>query len=137
VAGVRLVSLQKGPGADQLPGLAGRFPILDLEDRLDRAGAFLDTAAVLMNLDLVVTVDTALAHLAGAMGLPVWALLTLTPDWRWLRERADSPWYPTMRLFRQRRFEDWGEVFERVAAAVRDKVGEQFNEPEALATEER
>src|SRR5207302_9473808 len=99
----------KGPGADQLVGRLGNpshFPILDLSDRLDKAGAFLDTAAVLANLDLVVTADTAAAHLAGALAVPVWALLTVTPDWRWLLAREDTPWYPTMRLFRQKRSEE-------------------------------
>ena len=111
VPGTRLVSVQKGPGTEQL--LTGAFPIFDPGDRLE---TFRDTAAVLMNLDLVITVDSAVAHLAGALGVPVWVLLPFTPDWRWLLERSDSPWYPTMRLFRQRRFGDWEDVFERVAA---------------------
>ena len=120
VEGVRLVSLQKGPGTDQLPPLATRFPILDLGDGLDREAAFIDTAAVLMSLDLVVTVDSAVAHLAGALGVPVWTLLPLVPDWRWLLERSDSPWYPTMRLFRQNRLAGAGAKFsERAVAALR------------------
>ena len=98
VLGVRLVSLQKGPGREQLPDLADRLGVLDLADRLED---FADTAAVLVNLDLVITVDTAVAHLAGALGIPVWVALPLVPDWRWLLEREDSPWYPSMRLFRQ------------------------------------
>jgi tetratricopeptide (TPR) repeat protein len=119
VEGVRLVSLQKGPGIEQLKGqLQRRFPILDLGDRLDAGGAFLDTAAIMMNLDLVITVDSAVAHLAGALAVPVWVALAIAPDWRWLLERADSPWYPTMRLFRQQRFDDWAHVFERIAAEV-------------------
>ncbi|HWY88893.1 MAG TPA: hypothetical protein VNX28_19425, partial [Gemmataceae bacterium] len=111
MAGVKLVSLQKGQGTEQL---RGQFPILDLGDRLDAAGAFLDTAAIMMNLDLVITVDSAVAHLAGALAVPVWVALSIAPDWRWLLERADSPWYPTMRLFRQQRFGDWNDVFERI-----------------------
>jgi hypothetical protein len=111
IDGVKLVSLQKGPGTEQLQG---RFPILDLGDRLDAAGAFLDTAAIMMNLDLVITVDSAVAHLAGALAIPVLVALSIAPDWRWLLERADSPWYPTMRLFRQQRFGDWSNVFERI-----------------------
>jgi tetratricopeptide (TPR) repeat protein len=118
VPGVRLVSLQKGPGADQLSSLAGRFPVLDLNDGLDTTGAFIDTAAVMKSLDLIVTVDSALAHLAGTLGVPVWVALPVAPDWRWLMERSDSPWYPTMRLFRQSRLGDWQEVFERIAADV-------------------
>jgi len=118
VEGVRLVSLQTGTGADALRDLAGRFPIVDLGDRLDAGGAFTDTAAVMRNLDLVVTVDSALAHLAGALGVPVWTMVSFVPSWPWLLEREDSPWYPTMRLFRQRRLGDWGEVFKRVAAEL-------------------
>ena len=65
-------------------------------------GAFMDTAAIMMNLDLVITSDTSVAHLAGALGVPVWVVLPFVPDWRWLLDRSDSPWYPTMRLFRQK-----------------------------------
>ena len=115
--GVRLISLQKGSGSEQLATVD--FPVLDLSSRLDEAaGPFMDTAAVLRGLDLVVTVDTVIAHLAGALGVPVWVALQFSPDWRWLRGRDDSPWYPTMRLFRQSRFGDWPPVFERMADAV-------------------
>jgi tetratricopeptide (TPR) repeat protein len=84
---------------------------------------FAETAAVIANLDLVITVDTAVAHLAGALGAPVWLLLPLVPDWRWLLERDDSPWYPTMRLFRQTRRDDWPEVITRVRAALAARFG--------------
>ena len=98
--GVRLISLQKGFGSEQVATVD--FPVLDLSGRLDEAaGPFMDTAAVIRNLDLVVTPDTAIAHLAGALGAPVWLALQFSPDWRWLQGRDDSPWYPTMRLFRQ------------------------------------
>jgi hypothetical protein len=113
--GVKLVSLQKGPGVEQL---SAPFSLVEFGDRLDSAGAFLDTAALLMNLDLVVTVDSAVAHLAGALAVPVWVVLGVGPDWRWMLERADSPWYPTMRLFRQRRLGAWAEVLECIAAEV-------------------
>jgi tetratricopeptide (TPR) repeat protein len=83
---------------------------------------FADTAALIAQLDLVITVDTAVAHLAGALGRPVWVLLPLVADWRWLRERSDSPWYPTMRLFRQRKRGDWDEVLQRVAARLTELV---------------
>ena len=73
---------------------------------------------MIANLDLVIAVDTAVAHLAGAMGKPVWTLLPFVPDWRWLLEREDSPWYPTMRLFRQDRIGDWDSVVHRVAQAL-------------------
>jgi tetratricopeptide (TPR) repeat protein len=116
--GVTLVSLQKGPGVDQLARTMG-FDVVDLGGRLDNdGGAFLDTAAVLASLDLVVTSDTALAHLAGALGRPVWVALALAPEWRWLLDREDSPWYPTMRLFRQTSLGDWEGVFQRIAAAL-------------------
>ncbi|MBV8119682.1 MAG: hypothetical protein JO081_07070, partial [Alphaproteobacteria bacterium] len=89
--------------------------------------AFIDSAAVMMNLDLVISSDTAAAHLAGALGRPVWIVLKLVPDWRWMMAREDTPWYPTARLFRQTRRDDWDEVFERVAADlacfVADKTG--------------
>jgi hypothetical protein len=119
VPGVQLFSLQKGPGSEQLPMLAGQFAVSDLAGMLDLSeGAFLDTAAVMQNLDLVVTSDTAIAHLAGALGVPVWVALTFAPDWRWLVDREDSPWYPSMRLFRQRRLGAWSEVFGRMAAEL-------------------
>jgi ADP-heptose:LPS heptosyltransferase len=73
---------------------------------------------VIANLDLVITVDTAVAHMAGAVGKPVWTLLPVVPDWRWLLDREDSPWYPTMRLFRQKTRGDWEKLMERVAAAL-------------------
>ena len=90
--GVALISLQKGPGVEQLASIADRFTVLDLGDRLDeRHGAFMDTAAVMRNLDLVITSDTAVAHLAGALGVPTWVALALSPDWRWMHQRDDSP----------------------------------------------
>jgi ADP-heptose:LPS heptosyltransferase len=92
------------------------FPITDLGSRLDEGGAaFVDTAAVMTKLDLVIAPDTALAHLAGALGVPVWVALLFVADWRWLRDREDSPWYPTMRLFRQSEAGHWSPVFERMA----------------------
>jgi ADP-heptose:LPS heptosyltransferase len=76
---------------------------------------FADTAAAISRLDLVISVDTSVAHVAGAMGKPVWTLLPYLSDWRWMVDREDTPWYPTMRLFRQTRQGEWGAVFERVA----------------------
>lgn len=122
VPGVRLIGLQKNHGREQLAECAGQFPVVDLAERLDVESApFCDTAAVLANLDLVVTSDTALAHLAGAMGVRVWLATSAVPDWRWLLDRDDSPWYPTMRLFRQRRPGDWADVFARMASEL-DKM---------------
>jgi Flp pilus assembly protein TadD len=118
--GVRLFSLQKGPGVEQLTSEGERLRIIDLSSRLDETtGPFLDTAAVMKNLDLVVTCDSVCAHLAGALGVPVWVALAFSADWRWLLERRDSPWYPSMRLFRQERPGDWQGVFARMADTLR------------------
>ena len=81
--------------------------------------AAMDTAAILMNLDLVLTSDTSIAHLAGALGIPVWVALPYVPDWRWLLHRSDSPWYPTMRLFRQPSPGDWTTVFAEIEQQLR------------------
>jgi tetratricopeptide (TPR) repeat protein len=117
--GVELISLQKGPGAEQLAELEGRFHVTDFPSSFDHQhGPFMDTAAVMKNLDLVITTDTAIAHLAGALAVPVWVALSISPDWRWLLEREDSPWYPTMRLFRQTSFDEWQPVFERIAGEL-------------------
>ncbi len=119
VAGVRLVSLQKGPGVEQLGTLGGRFAVVDLGHELDAGpAAFVDTAAVMKCLDLVVSADTATVHLAGALGVPAWVPLSTAADWRWFRDREDSPWYPSVRLFRQERRGEWGPVFDRMAAAL-------------------
>jgi hypothetical protein len=121
--GVHLISLQKGYGTEQLRDLAGRFPVIDLGNMLaEAAGAFMDTAAVMKNLDLVITSDTSIAHLAGALGVAVWVGLPFAPEWRWLLDRQDSPWYPTMRLFRQTRRGDWQDVFQRMAAEVKKLI---------------
>jgi tetratricopeptide (TPR) repeat protein len=123
VEGIQFISLQKGPGADQLSGLAERFSVHDLGSRLDEAaGPFMDTAAIVENLDLVISSDTAVPHLAGALGVPVWVALSAVPDWRWLLEREDSSWYPTMRLFRQTRSGCWDDVFTRMAEEVKSLV---------------
>jgi tetratricopeptide (TPR) repeat protein len=123
VPGVQLVSLQRGSGSDQLWTVAEQWPVTDLGRRLDEeAGPFMDTAAVMKNLDLVVTSDTSIPHLAGALGVPVWVALAKVPDWRFLLEREDSPWYPTMRLFRQEKRGEWGPVFQRIAQAVRQRM---------------
>jgi tetratricopeptide (TPR) repeat protein len=118
VEGVRLVSLQKGPGEDQLRAPGVPFPVLDLGGRLGRDAPFLDEAAVLMNLDLVIACDSSVAHLAGGLGRPVWVPLPFAADWRWMLHREDTPWYPTMRLFRQTAWGDWPGVFARMAAEL-------------------
>ena len=111
-------SLQKERGAEVLTS-ASSIRLIDLAPELD---SFATTAAVIKNLDLVITVDTAVAHLAGAMGKPVWTLIYSPSDWRWLLDRNDSPWYPTMRLFRQLKVGEWGEVIECVAKALSVEV---------------
>jgi tetratricopeptide (TPR) repeat protein len=122
IAGLSFVSLQKGPGEDQLDHRPETAAIVRLDPDLDGGpDAFRDTVAVLHLLDLVVTVDTAPAHLAGALARPVWLMLPEPADWRWLRERADSPWYPTMRLFRQPNPGDWDGVVEAVGRALRER----------------
>ncbi len=124
IPGVRLISLQKGDGEEQL----GQVPFADRIETLgpdfDGGGdAFVDTAAVMMSLDLVITSDTAIPHLAGALGRPFWVLLRQSPDWRWLRAGDTSPFYPTARLFRQKTADGWQGVMTEVARALRDMVG--------------
>ena len=115
--GVRLISLQKDAGAEPLSGLPG---VESLGEDFDAGpGAFLDSAAVMQSLDLVITLDSAIAHLAGALGRPVWVALKHVPDWRWFLERNDSPWYPGMRLFRQKAEGDWTSVFAQMENELR------------------
>jgi FkbM family methyltransferase len=133
VHGVTLVSLQKGDGKEQLDSLAD-FDVVSLGDDFDAGGgAFLDTAAVMKNLDLVISADTSVAHLAGALAVPVWVPLAFVPDWRWGMQGESTPWYPTMRLFRQEKLRDWPGVFERMVEtllaefpAMRRKRPEEF-----------
>jgi len=138
--GVCLISLQKGPGIEQLAewsrvgsahhemahgGLVGEAhpTVVDFGSEFDeQAGPFMDTAAIMMNLDVVITSDSAVAHLAGALGVPVWVALSFSPDWRWLLDRSDSPWYPSMRLFRQKSPGDWAGDFLEIQAALRELV---------------
>lgn len=115
--GVTLFSVQKGVGLEQIAHQHPPLPIKVFHD-LAADGTFHDTAALMQHLDLVITSDTAVAHLAGALGRPVWVLLARNADWRWLIDRPDSPWYPTMRLFRQRTLGDWGSVFRQVVAVL-------------------
>ncbi|HSZ58030.1 MAG TPA: hypothetical protein VK797_20370, partial [Tepidisphaeraceae bacterium] len=124
VPGVKLVSLQKGYGHEQIEQNRERFELIEWSDPTDvTAEALVDTAAVMKNLDLVIAVDTSLAHLAGALGVKVWVAMPLASDWRWLVGREDTPWYPTMRLFRQRKLGEWGEVIERMAGALGELAG--------------
>jgi tetratricopeptide (TPR) repeat protein len=115
IAGIALVALQKGEAAAQLQAYSGRAPLVALGAELVDFG---DTAGVLANLDLLVTIDSAPAHLSGAMGVPTLLMLPHAPDWRWLLGRADSPWYPSFRLFRQPAPGAWDQVVAAVAAAL-------------------
>lgn len=118
IEGVKFFSLQKGEPANELKSIS-QGSIFDLGRYL---GDFADTAAAIQALDLVISVDTAVAHVAGALAKPVWTLIPFVPDWRWMLNREDSPWYPTMRLFRQSKPGDWTSVIERVATQLTNKV---------------
>ena len=116
VPGIRFVSLQKGPPAAEAgtlpPGLVLHDPMPDITD-------FAETAAIIANLDLVISVDTSVVHLAGALGKPVFLLDRYDNCWRWFSDRDDSPWYPGLRIFRQPVLGDWGSPMQRAAAALR------------------
>ena len=123
---MRLFSLQKGYGREQVARCKRMFPVTELAtDRDESNGAFVDTAAVIMNLDLVVTCDTAIGHLAGGLGAEVWEALSFVPESRWMLGRADTPWYPTMRLFRQVSLGNWPSVFEQMKSALSDRLSKQ------------
>jgi len=121
IPGVRLFSLQIGHGREQLEKVAAEWKINDL------GLLFSEKAAAMMNLDLIVTSDTAVAHLAGALARPTWLAVCYTPDWRWLLRRADSPWYPTMRLFRQPGPNQWPAVFEAMAAQLQTLLNDTID----------
>jgi tetratricopeptide (TPR) repeat protein len=121
VPGVSVYSLQVGAGSEEL---TMEVPVRDLGGIDRESGAFMDTAAVMESLDLVVTIDTSVVHLAGGLGRPVWMVVPYWADWRWMVDRADSPWYPTMRIFRQPRPGAWTPVFAEVAAALRQRVAD-------------
>jgi hypothetical protein len=126
VGGVRFISIQGKNGLDQLAHPPAGMTIETLGARItDNPDGIAEIAAVMKNLDLVVASDTMTAHLAGALGVPVWVALTHDADWRWLRDRDDSPWYPTMRLFRQPAEGDWGAVFTAIADALAAAVAER------------
>jgi tetratricopeptide (TPR) repeat protein len=133
VPGVRLFSLQKGPATAQLTGQDSELQIVNLEPRLDD---FVDTAAAIMQLDLVVCVDTSVAHLAGALGKPVWVMLPIPADWRWGESGDATHWYPTMRFFRQSVAGIWDDVITRVTEALSEfaSVGPSIALSQASAT---
>jgi tetratricopeptide (TPR) repeat protein len=135
--GVRLISLQKGAGTEQLTQRIVTFPVVDLGLKpAEVHGPFLDTAAILRCLDVVVTSDTSIAHLSGALGIETWLAVPHVPEWRWLLNREDTPWYPTLRLVRQSHVGQWGSVFVRIAAALRNRAAaaqrQSFAHPQSL-----
>jgi len=117
--GVRLYSLQKGVGREELAALATPSNIVDLADSLED---FYDTAAVVANLDLVIGCDTSVVHLAGALAVPTWVLLSAAADWRWLQTRKDSPWYPSVKLFRQQSLGNWDDVIQAATQSLAQLV---------------
>jgi tetratricopeptide (TPR) repeat protein len=117
---IQFVSLQRGPASAQAAHPPTGMRLTDVSTDLENLA---DTAAVIELLDLVISVDTSVAHLAGALGKPIWILLAYVPDWRWLLEREDTPWYPTMRLFRQRKLGDWSDPIARLTRALREQMG--------------
>jgi Tfp pilus assembly protein PilF len=130
IEGVQLISLQRGHGSEQIQGWRGSQRIFTLPEDIDQSsGAFMDTAAIIQHLDWIVTSDTSLAHLAGALARPTCILLGYTPDWRWLQHRADSPWYPTCKLFRQPRVGDWHAVVAEVEAFLKN-IADQMPSPD-------
>jgi ADP-heptose:LPS heptosyltransferase len=112
---VRLFSLQKEFGAEQIDQLNGLFTVTDLGARFDDLA---ETAAAMMNLDLVIVSDSSLAHLAGALAVKAWVALPIAADWRWNSPGDSTPWYQTLRLFRQKTWGDWNDVFRRMASAL-------------------
>ena len=118
---VELISLHKGEGERQIEGIS--FELTTLGADFDFGDdAFLDTAAVMMNCDLIITSDTAVAHLAGALGRQTWVALKHVPDWRWMLDRSDSPWYSTMTLYRQKTPGDWASVFDAMNRDLRFNI---------------
>jgi len=126
IPGVRLISLQAIHGLDQLKSLPPGMNVEEFGDVIAKNPDGIDEIAALMaNLDLIVSSDTVTVHLAGALGRPTWVALRYRPDWRWMLERPDSPWYPTMRLFRQKQHGDWPGVFVDIADALTQRVAHQ------------
>jgi len=115
--GARLIGLQKNAGSEQLDRLPPGM-VVESHGFDEGPDAFLDSAAIMMHCDLVITADSAPAHLAGALGVPTWVALKHVPDWRWFLDRSDSPWYPSLRLFRQAATGDWASVFRAMEAAL-------------------
>jgi ADP-heptose:LPS heptosyltransferase len=121
LSGVQYVVLQKGPAAKQIPGSWAEARATHWTSELTD---FAETAALIRALDVIVTVDTSVAHVSGALGARVWTAVHVEADWRWLRDRTDSPWYPTMRLFRQTRQDVWDDTVLKIASELRQLVSQ-------------
>lgn len=130
-SGGSLLSLQKGFGSDQLQTCSFQDRFVSCQDQVNQTWDFLETAAIIANCDLVISCDTAMAHLAGGMGRTIWLLLKQSPEWRWGLEGDHSFWYPSMRLFRQQERGNWGEVMERVANSL-DQLRPHSQEGQAI-----
>jgi len=129
IQNVVFYSLQKGPASMQVKNPPAGMEIIDY---MEKVQDFSDTAALIENLDLVISVDTAVAHLAGSLGKPVWVLLPFSPDWRWMLNRQDSPWYPTMKLFRQASSRDWESVIHDVKNELRNLTDDKYHKSRIL-----
>ncbi len=138
VDGIQLYSLQCGQGIEQIAEMQGQLQIDDFKGRLDtETGPFMDTAAVMRNLDLVITADTSIGHLAGGLGVPVWVAVPFIPDWRWFGDFKTTAWYPNLRLFRQERIGDWDGLFERIAEELKHELAARQTEGTQLLSASR
>jgi hypothetical protein len=135
IPNIQLLSLQKGFGEEQLKDAGFHVHVFDPVLDMSTGGAFVDTAAVLKSLDLLITSDTSIAHLAGAMAVPTWVALSKAPDWRWRMDGERTAWYPTMRLFRQKKAGDWMDVFSRMAKELSEKIGQVRSSVERVRIE--
>ena len=123
IEGIQLISLQRGAGTEQLKAWKGSKIIYCMPESIDQtSGAFMDTSAILDLVDVIVTSDTSMAHLAGALARPTCVMLGYTPDWRWLQNRQDSPWYPTSHLFRQKTIGEWSPVVSEIAKKLQTMI---------------
>jgi hypothetical protein len=123
IPGVSIYSLQQVDGFDQIATCDFKDKLICFDEAFDKShGAFMDSAAVIQQLDLIISVDTSVCHLAGAMGVPTWILLPTPTDWRWLRNRSDSPWYPSVRLFHKPTAGDWHTPMQAIVAAIKERM---------------
>ncbi len=131
---VTLYSLQKSDASSHINDVT--FEVRDFGPDFDKTnGRFMDTAALMKNLDLIVTVDTSVAHLAGALGVPVWVVLPSVSDWRWMQNRSDTPWYPTMKLFRQQEYGNWKTVFIKIKQEIEKLITKKIKHSDIVTAE--